>query len=46
MELDFTIQYKKGNEMPADFLSRNMVESIKILDKDLDNLQDKDTFCK
>ena len=46
MEWDFTIQYKKGSEMPADFLSRNVVESIEISDKDLANLQDKDTFCK
>ena len=46
MEWDFTIQYKKGSEMPADFLSRNVVESIEISDEDLANLQDKDTFCK
>ena len=46
MEWDFTIQYKKGSEMPADFLSRNVVESIEISDEDLAMLQDKDTFCK
>ena len=46
MEWDFTIQYKKGSEMPADFLSRNVVESIEISDEDLASLQDKDTFCK
>ena len=32
--------------MPADFLSRNMVESIEISDEDLACLQDKDTFSK
>ena len=32
--------------MPADFLSRNVVETIKISDEDLASLQDKDTFCK
>ena len=35
MEWDFTIQYKKGSEMPADYLSRNVVESIEISDEDL-----------
>ena len=25
---DFEIKYKKGSEMPADFLSRNVVEAI------------------
>ena len=45
MEWDFTIQYKKGTEMPADFLSRNVVESIEVSDEDLASLQDKDTFC-
>ena len=46
MEWDFTIQYKKGSEMPADYLSRNVVESIEISDEDLPGLQDKDTFYK
>ena len=38
MEWDFTIQYKKGSKMPADFLSRNVVEAIKISDEDLASL--------
>ena len=46
MEWDFTIQYKKGSEMSADYLSRNVVESIEISDEDLASMQDKDTFCK
>ena len=29
-EFDFVIRYKKGAEMPADFLSRNVVTSIDI----------------
>ena len=37
---------QKGSEMPAYFLSRNAAESIKISDKDLATLQDKDTLCK
>ena len=35
MEWDFTIKYKKGSEMPADFLSRNVVESIEFSYEDL-----------
>ena len=44
MGLHHSIQ--KGSEMPADYLSRNVVESIEISDKDLASLQDKDSFCK
>ena len=29
-EFNFVIKYKKGSEMPADFLSRNVVEKIEI----------------
>ena len=46
MELNFTIQYKKGSEIPDDFFSTNVVKSIKISDEDLASLQDKDTSCK
>ena len=46
MVWDFTIQYKKGSEMPADFPSRNVVESIEISDEDLASLEDKDKYCK
>ena len=45
MTWDFEIKYKKGTEMPADFLSRNVVESIEISDKDLATLQDEDEHC-
>ena len=44
MGLHHSVQ--KGSEMPADYLSRNVVESIEISDEDLASLQDKDTFCK
>jgi len=43
---DFTIQYKKGSEMPADFLSRNVVESIKWDDMNLIQEQDTDGLIK
>ena len=32
---DFEIKYKKGSEMPADFLSRNVVEAIDLSDSEL-----------
>jgi len=43
---DFTIQYKKGSEMPADFLSRNVVDSIKWDDMNLAQEQDKDELIR
>ena len=42
---DFTIVYKKGKEMPADFLSRNVLNSIDIFTPDLPQMQAKDEFC-
>ena len=48
LDSDFEIGYKKGSEMPADFLSRSFQETcaISILDKDWVSLQEKDTQCK
>ena len=46
MSFDFTIHYKKGSEMPADFLSRNACEAINVFDKDLPALQEQDEACK
>ena len=48
LDFDFEIQYKKGSEMPADFLSRSYQETcaVSILDKDLVAVQEKDTKCK
>ncbi len=42
MDFDFEIQYKKGIEMPADFLSRATVDEINAINpfnKDLPTLQ-------
>jgi hypothetical protein len=35
MQWDFEIKYKKGSEMPADYLSKNVAESLDISNKDL-----------
>ena len=39
---DFEIRYHKGSEMPADFLSRNAIESISYNDVDLAPKQQED----
>jgi hypothetical protein len=41
-EFEFEICYKKGDEMPADFLSRNAVDSINLDMSSLAKLQDED----
>ena len=46
LEYDFKIVYKNGNEMPADFLSRNVLSSIDVFDDDLPRLQNEDKFIK
>jgi hypothetical protein len=38
--------YKKGSEMPTDYMSRNIVEAIKMSDEDLADQQNKDPFCQ
>jgi hypothetical protein len=38
--------YKKGSEMPADYLSRNLVEAIRVPDEDLANQQNNYPLCK
>jgi hypothetical protein len=38
---DFDIVYKKGSEMPADYLSRNLVAAISWATTDLQNAQSK-----
>ncbi|MGV1013323.1 MAG: DDE-type integrase/transposase/recombinase, partial [Flavobacterium sp.] len=45
-EHDFIIMHKKGSEMPADFLSRNLISVINIVDKDIPALQLQDEFIK
>jgi len=42
---DFVIQYKKGTEMPADFLSRNVLNEIDVFSPDLPLLQARDEFA-
>ena len=44
-KFDFVIHYKKGVEMPADFLSRNVLEEINIFTPDLPMLQQRDEFA-
>jgi len=44
LEYDFKIVYKSGKEMPADFLSRNVLASIDVFTPDLPKLQDEDNF--
>jgi hypothetical protein len=44
MQWDFEIIYKKGIEMPVDYLSRNVVEALDMSKKDLPELQDQDIF--
>ena len=39
---DFEIRYKKGSEMPADYLSRNVVEAISWETQDLQRAQEND----
>jgi transposase InsO family protein len=43
---DFEIIYKKGSEMPADFLSRNAVDAIGLDLKSYSLEQDKDEFLR
>jgi transposase InsO family protein len=46
LEYDFKIEYKNGAEMPADFLSRNVLASIDVFNNDLPRLQMEDEFVK
>jgi hypothetical protein len=41
---DFKIEYKKGSEMPADFLSRNVVAAIQFDNLNLSQQQQQDPF--
>ena len=44
-KFDFIIQYKKGSEMLADFLSRNVLEEIQVFTPQLPHLQNNDEFA-
>ncbi len=43
---DFKIVYKKGSEMPADFLSRNVIDSISWNNEEICQEQQKDPLIK
>ena len=43
---NFDIKYKKGSEMPADFLSCNAVEVVGIFDDNWNMAQDQDEYCR
>jgi hypothetical protein len=45
-EFSFNIVYKKGAEMPADFLSRNAIDSINWDNNSLQQEQRKDPICE
>ncbi|MGV0986805.1 MAG: RNase H-like domain-containing protein, partial [Limnohabitans sp.] len=44
LDYDFIIRYKSGKEMPADYLSRNVLASIDVFTPDLPRFQDQDEF--
>ena len=48
LEFDFEIIYQKGSEMPADFLSRNVVDMISAIsdDEEMEKLQNEETWIK
>ena len=39
---NFQLIYKKGDEMPADYLSRNIVSAISLSNCEIEDLQDRD----
>ena len=41
---NFQLIYKKGDEMPADYLSRNIVSAISLSNCEIEDLQDRDFF--
>ncbi len=43
---DFDIVYRKGSEMPADYLSRNLVAAISWDPAELQNAQNADPLIK
>ena len=45
LDYDFEIKYIKGEIIPADYLSRNVLESVEIFNEDLLQLQKQDEFC-
>ena len=45
-EIDFEIAYKEGKEIPADFLSRNVVNAISFEGQQLKEKQENAPFIK
>ena len=45
-EFDFGITYKKGSEMPSDYLSRNALAAIEVFDEHLEKQQQLDPFLQ
>ena len=42
LDYNFQLIYKKGDEMPADYLSRNVVSAISLSNREMEDLQDRD----
>ena len=43
---DFDIKYKKGSEMPADFISRNAVDPVGIFDDNWKMAKEQNDYSK
>jgi hypothetical protein len=46
LKYNFMIKYKKGSEMPSDFLSRNAIDAMRIFSDDWKLKQEQDEFCR
>ena len=46
LKYNFDIKYKKGSEMPADFLSRNAIDAVGIFDQNWITAQEQDKYCE
>ena len=42
LDYNFQLIYKKGDEMPADYLLRNVVSAISLSNREMEDLQDRD----
>ena len=46
LRYNFDIKYKKGSEMPADFLGRNAIDAVGIFDQNWIAAQEQDKYCE
>ena len=46
LRYNFDIKYKKGSEMPADFLSRNAIDAVGSFDQNWIAAQEQDKYCE